>query len=320
MTHGRFRWLLACVAMLPLAGPGRAQDAALAPAPNAMDLAIPDLSARLAALAPSDPASYFLLGEEVADVAVEETERALARRLYLIAFDLWRAAGDDRAAASACIALTTVVATDRDRRWLRAVARSLDSRHGAAPWETPSAIDVDPIIAYQAATALGAARSGDGVAARQLLSDPAVVLVLERFKGVLQPAGGLTRVQRDANVWPCPECRNKRVSRSRVPGDPSEMICASCRGDPGPRMRDEEIIAHLRLESLLLAGTHESWAAQVVSDDGAPLRDPTPDAVARTLGVDTRQSLFRDGAWVSPAPVPPTAESTPAPATEDGSS
>ncbi len=282
-----------------------------------MELAIPDLTPRLVALDPADPDAYFLLGEEVADVAVEESERALARRLYLIAFDRWRELGDDRSAASACIALTTVVSTDRDRRWLRAVARSLDSRHGAAPWEAPSAINVDPIVAYQAATALGASRSGDGVAARQLLSDPGVLLVLERFKGVLQPAGGLTRVQRDANVWPCPECRNTRVSRSRVPGDPSEMICASCRGDPGPRMRDQEIIAHLRLESLLLAGVHESWAAQIVSDDGAPLRDPSPDAVARTLGIDTGESLFRDGSWVAPVLAPTPTDSQPMPTAAD---
>ena len=269
---------------------------------------MPDLGDRLSRLDPKDPEAYFLLAEEVADIAVEAAERDLAQRLYLIAFDRWRAMGDTRRAASACIGLAEVVASDRDARWLHAIARSLEPRYATPAWESPGVIEVDPVVAYQAAAALGATRSGDGVAARQLLSDQSVTLVLERFGSLLQPAGGLTRVQRDANVWPCPECRNRRVSRSRVPGETAERICASCRGDPGPRMTDAEIIAHLRLESLLLSGTQQSWAAQVVVDDGAPLRDPDPDQVAATLGVDTSLDVFRGGVWVASAPKPETTD------------
>lgn len=296
----------------------RAQEAppVVPVAATPLELAIPDLVTRLSSLSPARPESYYQLGEDVADVAVEESERALARRLFLIALDTWRSRGQTREAASACIALTTVVSTDRDRRWLQAVARSLDPRFAIPSWEPVNAVNLDPAVAYHAATALGAARAGDGVAARQLLSDPAVLLALERFDAVLQPAGGVTRVQRDANVWPCPECRNRRVSRSRVPGDPAEMICASCKGDPGPRMRDSEIVAHLRLESLLLSGVHESWAAQLVADDGAPLRDPNPAAVSSTLGFDTRASLFRDGQWIAPVEPAPS----PRPASADGTS
>ncbi len=265
-----------------------------------LETAIPGLKERLSTLEPSDPEAYFLLAEEVADAAAEGAELALARRLFLIAFDGWREQGASAQAASACIGLTLVVSTERDKRWLQAVARTLEPRYATPMWEPPGSISIEPGVAYQAATALGAVRSGDGLIARQFLAMPSVTLVLDRYGSLLQPAGGLTRVRRDANVWPCPECKNKRVSRSRVPGESIERICASCRGDPGPRMTDAEVIAHLRLESLLLAGTHESWAAQVAVDDAAPLRDPDPDAVAKALGIDTSLTLFRDGVWVAP--------------------
>lgn len=279
-----------------------------APLPPALVEAVPRLSERLGALDPSLPEQYFLLAEEVADVAVEDSERAFARRLYLIAFDRARETNNPALAASAAIGLTDVVTLERDRRWLRAIARQLDPRHAVPAWDTVSA-DVDPAAAYQAATALGAVRSGDGLAARALLATTAVRQILTRFDSFLQPAGGLTRIDRDANVWPCPECRNRRTARSRAPGDSSDIICPACLGNPGPRLTNAEMVAHLRLEAMLLSGTHSSWAAQMVSDDGAPLRDPDPAAVAATLGIDTSAVLYRNGEWVRPdAPAPASAK------------
>lgn len=290
---------------------------------SAIESAVADLSARMAALSPDRPEAYYLLGEEVADVAVEESERALARRLFLIAYTSWRASGDQRRAASACLALTTTVTSERDKAWLRAVARSVDPRIEPAQWDSASWAEIDPAVAAQAAVALGSVRSGDGISARQILADPRVVRVLSRYSSLLQSAGGLTRVVRDANIWPCPDCRNKRTVRSRSSSEPAEIICGYCRGDPGPRLTDEEIIAHLRVEALLLLGDQDIWSAQLEVDAGAPLRDPDPDAVARAFGIDAAQSLFRDGEWrwppgKEPPPSAPAEDSTPEPETPAG--
>lgn len=288
-----------------------------------MSMAIPGLDQRLSALSPADPDAYYLLGEELADVAVEEAERSIARRLFLIAYSIWLEQDDRRNAASACLALTTVVTSERDRFWLRAVAGSLDPRQGSVGWDPASWTDIDPAVGKQAATALGAVRSGDGVLARQVLADPRVGRALERYNQLLQGAGGLTRIRRDANIWPCPDCRNKRTVRSRTSQEPGEIICGYCRGDPGPRLRDDEIVAHLRVESLLLAGDQDIWSAQLEVDGGAPLRDPDPDAVSRAFDIDPTQSLYKDGAWTwppgrEPKPGPSPAAQPVPPGEEDG--
>lgn len=275
----------------------------------ALTAAIPDLSARLAALTPDDPDAYYLLGEDVADVAVEESERAIARRLFLIAYTTWLEKNENRKAASACLALTMVVTSERDRSWLRAVAGTLDPRQGSVAWDPSSWVDIDPAVARQAAIGLGAVRSGDGILARQILADPRVSRALQRYGSLLQSAGGLTRIQRDANIWPCPDCRNKRTVRSRTSQDSGDIICGYCRGDPGPRLRDDEIVAHLRVESLLLSGDQNLWSAQLEVDGGSPLRDPAPDAVTRAFGIDPSQSLYRAGQWTWPPGQEPKPES-----------
>jgi hypothetical protein len=299
-----------------------------APSSGAFTAAMPDLGARLTALTPDDPDSYYLLGEEVADVAVEESERVIARRLFLIAYTNWLERGENRKAASACLALTTVVTSERDRSWLRAVAGSLDPREGSVTWDPASWTEIDPAVARQAATALGAVRSGDGILARQILADARVTRALERYGSLLQSAGGLTRIQRDANIWPCPDCRNKRTIRSRTSQDSGEIVCGYCRGDPGPRLRDDEVVAHLRVESLLLSGDQNLWSAQLEVDGGSPLRDPAPAVVSHAFGIDPSQSLYRAGQWVwppgkEPAPRPdpkpdPDSDAEPKPENETG--
>lgn len=303
--------VLACLALsIAVAAQPPAPQAAVSPH-AALTTSIPDLKARLVALSPDDPEAYYLLGEEVADVAVEESERAIARRLFLIAYAAWLEKGDDRKAASACLALTMVVTSERDRSWLRAVAGTLDPRQGAVSWDPSSWVDVDPAVARKAADVLGAVRSGDGILARQNLADPRITRALQRYGLLLQSAGGLSRIQRDANIWPCPDCRNKRTVRSRTSQDSGEIICGYCRGDPGPRLHDEEIVAHLRVESLLLSGDQNLWSAQLEVDGGSPLRDPAPGAVSRAFGIDPSQSLFREGEWTWPPGQEPQPQPTP---------
>lgn len=310
---------LACALSTALSSAQPAQPPQNPPSPRgvqAIASAIPDIESRLATLTPADPETYFLLGEEIADIAVEEHEREVARRLFLIAYARWRANRDDRNAAAACLALTTVVSSERDREWLRAIAASIDPRRARVDWDPSSWTESDPEASFMAAQALGSVRAGDGVSARQLLADPRVTRALSRYDSLLQSAGGLTRVYRDAAVWPCPDCRNRRLVSSRGTQEFRDIVCGHCRGDPGPRLRNDEIIAHLRVEALLLAGDATSWSAQLEIDGGAPLRDPNPDLVPSAFGIDTSLVLYRDGAWVHDR-VTPNSPSDPMPASDE---
>lgn len=269
--------------------------------PKDEDVASRPYADRLLALKPSEPEAYFKLAEEVADKAEDSGTRRLAIRLYVLAYELDRQRGGVPAlAASSCLGLIPVASGERDRRWLSAVARLLDARHASLQW-----IDLDrpaePESAYyRAATLLGQIRAGQGMAARQLMQDPQVSAVLERFDRTmvrLGVQGGVRGLEREAEQWPCKECNNERVVRKGNRGQEARL-CSNCKGTPGPALDANGFLSHLRMESLLLQGSQRSWAAQMSVDDGAPLIDPDPDAVADVFNVDTTRTLYRDGAWV----------------------
>jgi hypothetical protein len=77
------------------------------------------------------------------------------------------------------------------------------------------------------------------------------------------------------------------------------VLCDTCRGNPGPTITEEEMANHLRIEAVLLEGEQRSWAAQLVADAGAPLRDLDPAELAATYGVDPARPVWRGGEWVA---------------------
>lgn len=271
---------------------------------------------RLLALKPSEPQAYFKLAEDVADKADDAGARRLATRLYVLAYELDRQRGGvPSLAASSCLGLIPVTSAQRDRRWLSAVARLLDPRHASLRWldqERPS----EPESAfYKAATLLGHVRAGQGLAARQLLQDPQVTAVLERFDRTmvrLGVQGGLRGLEREASLWPCTECNNERLVRRGNRGQDSRL-CSNCKGAPGPALSADAFTCHLRMESLLLQGSQRSWAAQLSVDAGAPLLDPDPDAVADTFNIDPTLVLYRDGHWTADPSAPPKPKKPTAP-------
>lgn len=274
---------------------------AAAPAPTVIPAW---LDQRLAALRPAQPEAYFLLAEEVADAALtDERLTATATTLFTLAFELDRRRGPTPLAASACIALAHLQRSEADRRWLRALAGSIDRRYAATDWNVPAGRAAADQTAYKAATVLGLARSGDGPAARKLMDEPDVAALLrdyERAMGTTQGTGALFRLNKTIDAWPCPQCGNERVTRGPGDAGPESKLCATCRGNPGPELTEAELIAQLRFEATLLSGIQRSWAAQVAADLGAPLRDPDPAELAPTLGVDATRTLWRNGAWVAP--------------------
>ncbi|MBL9030863.1 MAG: hypothetical protein JNM80_04050 [Phycisphaerae bacterium] len=267
--------------------------------------------AALERLSPEHPEGYLLAAEDVADAAVgaegEEARRlrALAQRLYVLAFELDRVKGRPGAvAASAVVGLADPVLEPvaSRRTWLLAIAGGISAQYAAADWNLAAEGVPSDEVAYRAATLLGRLRAGEGRDARKMMEDPQVAAVLRRYEraiGTTGMTGALTRLDRYMQNWPCKECRNDRFVL-RVSDRGAEVrLCPTCRGNPGPVLSEEELIGQLRFEDSLLSGIHDSWAAQTTVDQAAPLRDPDPEAVAPAYGVDAREAWYRKGKWVA---------------------
>jgi len=261
-------------------------------------------SERLTALDPSDPESYFLLGEEVADQADHLAETNLAQRLFVLAFELDRRRGAESSlGASVCMALASIERLEERAAWLRALAGALDERYAATDWNVERDIRIDDETGLLAAEVLGLTRAGEGIKAQNILDRHPEVLELlshyERLLGLSAAGGGIRQLRDAIRFWPCPECKNNRVL-PRMGTDPLQYrLCYTCLGNPGPQLTLPELIAQLRFESRLLQGVQRSWAAQVAVDYGAPLRDPDPSDLAPTLEVDPSRPYWRDGRWLT---------------------
>ncbi len=287
---------------------------------------LPGLADRLAALRPSDPGAYFLLGEELAAQATQPAERALARELLVLAYELdarraetattgaqrHDAAVPENMASSVCLALASIAESDERRAWLLALAAAdvRDAPASAEPRPVASMGEqVDDATAFDLATAIGLVRAGEGRLALRLLDKPEVAALLHKLEGLLTPtggSGGASRLRQLAERYQyCPECRNRRWTK-----DGSGVhLCATCGGHPGPAITPTEELYQLRLESVLLgnaadaAGVRDSdgglrsWAAQAVVDHGAPLRELDMGELAEVYGVDADRPIWRDGHW-----------------------
>lgn len=270
-----------------------------------------DWKDRLEALSPDDPLAYFELGEELAAAGEDADDRdllATARRLFVLAFELGRRQGDTGLSASASIAIASLSALERERRWLRALAATVDPRHAVPDWSRVDQGAPTPRTALRAAEAIGHVRTGNGRAATALLQDPGVRSALSRHDRLLHPfgaRGGLTDLEREARLWPCPECRNTRLGRD-VRG--RAAYCGTCEGRPGPELTPERFTAHLRTEFALLNAEHANWSSQLATDGGSPLRDPDPEELASAMRIDPARTLYREGRWVRPQSETPDAE------------
>ncbi len=272
------------------------------------EIGVRDIRARLASLTPERPLEYFLLAEEVSAEARTRVELALARQLFVHAMHNASAAGDQDLVISAIIGLGSVARNDRERHWLNASARVLqtDLATGATRGKARLAL-IEPTddAAFAFAEALGFARTGEGRRAETLLNRPDVAKVLRAYEAVLNADGQVNAAQtlrRWIDDWPtCPECRNRRtVSRTDGPGTPVRTrLCTTCGGMPGPKLSEAELAAQLRTEAALLRGIHRFWSSQYLVDQGEPLRDPSPESVAQTFDVDVTRPLYRDGRWAS---------------------
>lgn len=272
---------------------------------------VASLDARLAALNPTRPLAYFELAEEVASEVGGRDGRALARRLFVLAYDLDRASpAGGRLSRSVCLALLELdlLDSDEDRRFIAALAEALRSdddileRRSVVEGAGRSVANEEAAVTL--AIALGDYRAGRFLEAREPLSRPEVRSVLAAHSSMLRNVPGILR---DIDSRPsCRECRNRRVVRDDLSPDGRQRLCRTCGGDPSPGLAPVDLVALLRVESLLLSGVDASWGAQAASGRLEPFADVDPARVAERLRVPTDRTIWREGGWV------PATQATPA--------
>lgn len=269
---------------------------------------------RLQALSPSDPESYVLLGEEVAEAATTADDRRLAIELFVLGFESARAkAGQATVAASACYGLAELVTSPRDRRYLEALAQVSDPANAKPLWLRTGEPSLPTEVPYQLAETLGLLRSGEGYLAKQRLSRPEVKLAFESMDRQLRRGGwrgGASGLVREADNWPCRGCQNKRVVRQPNTNPPQVQPCPICFGKPGPDLTLGEFTAQIRLESFLLQGKQRSWAAQLAADDGAPLIETDASSLSKRFSVNPAAAYWVASGWHE-SPTPPTPSLSP---------
>lgn len=302
-------------------------DESLAPIAQ---LPVADLLQRLGRLRPEEPTAYFVLAEEVSEAAHSTPQIELARTLYVLAFELARSHGPgySQLAASSCLGLAQLDPSDANSTWLQSLAGASDPRYAQADWSRIALREVSDDTAFELATAMGYARSGDGLRAARILSKPEVMDLLRQYETMLSTTssdGGRLRLQRHIKAWPqCPECGNDRIVTRKNSSPPVKTLCYTCRGNPGPVLSTAELVVHLRTESRLLSGIHRSWGAQYIAGLDAPIHDPDPKELALAYEVDPAKIYWRDGAWrtspdgkARPEAEPKPGEQIPEPADQD---
>ncbi|GAB5495336.1 MAG: hypothetical protein Phyf2KO_04160 [Phycisphaerales bacterium] len=262
----------------------------------------------LEALAPTNPYSYFLLAEEVAETARRNEEVALARRLYVLSVVLSQSNESTAihsgfsVSASAAVGLAALETIESRKVWLRALAGRIDSRYAAKRWDVPTEAPSADEVSLLLSEAIGLALSGDGSLSRARFDDPRVQSLLENTRdGANGPnsKASASRILREAEVWPCPECGNARIVPDRSKGGNARRLCSTCRGNPGPVVDKQTLVDYLAYQSALLDGTQTSWSAELAVLGATPLRDPDVTEIAPTMNVDPELVYYRNRRWVS---------------------
>ena len=235
---------------------------------------------RLESIDAGSPRAVFELAEDatlLSSVTGDRAWRDAARRLFLRAYALGEHADEpDPFAASVCLALADLSSRVDEQRWLRALARSLDPAIPASV-VGPGVVgpDADAEARLALAQTLEFVRLGDNRDAARRLATPGAEALLDRYGPMIEGgAAGLRTLI--ASQPACRQCRNERVVPD--PSDPGgpPRLCPTCGGEPGPKLSDAALIAHLRLERVLVSADPAAWSAALAVTAGAPVRDVDP--------------------------------------------
>ena len=220
----------------------------------------------LGSLHPSDPQSYFLLAEEVADASSTEAERRLAIRLFAIAATL-DARNWEVASLRGIIGLVDDESTTRTLRSMLALAED------APPHLLPSSMvvlgrtDQATIAAFDV---LSWSRCGRRMDARRLLEG--LPGVRERLL-VHQDdvAGGMGRL----------------IDELSEPDDPSKRR----------PLTEAEVVAQLQVQLRLLGGREDSWSGTLTAWRGRPMERLSSHDLGTLLGLDLSRQVWRSNEW-----------------------
>jgi len=225
-----------------------------------------EFSERLQALRSTDPASYFELGEEIAEIAADDEDRQLAIRLFTLADSIdphrWR--------SGAILAIRPLVREGSVHRLLDANLRAWSvSRNYLPSPSTFSERDEKSVLA--AVDALSALRRGDAVGMRELLRTPGAPAQLDVVAGPL-PGG---------SAW--------------------MAKMAGTRGFGRAMLSERELKATLQAQAELLGSGQRPWSIALQAGAGKPMTVIDPIPLSEIFGVDVTQTLYEKGKWSRPA-------------------
>ncbi len=252
---------------------------------------------RLQALRPSNPMAYFELAEEIAYEAQTEEEEDLARRLYVLAFELDRRTAPVELGASACLGIRELSKNSVERQWLAALARAVDSEPSRIDWPLDVGGQDDAAESYLLAEAMGRHRAGDYRRATLGLDNDGARGVVDEL-----PEHHVRVIDRSINharnTPACRSCKRRRIISTGP--ETRARLCTACDGDPGPEFDLTALAEHVAVEAVLLDASPPNWSAQLLIMDGVPIRDFDASELARVYRVDPALSVWRDRRWRAP--------------------
>jgi len=227
----------------------------------------PVLRKSLENLDPSMPGGYFELAEHVADTADSVNDRDLAIRLFALAATL----DPDRWGHGSLLGISVLLEGDQDR--LRSVSALLELHDDARPNLLPRqevVLGAESTAAVKAFDVISCIRTGDSTRVRNLL---------QHGSGVRE----MLEVYQDA-----------------VPGGMKRLLDRASARNAEVLLNEKEYIALLQVQSQLLGGRHETWAATLAVGLGRPLEDLSGAQLGSVLKMDLEKSSWRDGRWNVP--------------------
>lgn len=217
---------------------------------------------RLLALRPVNAQAYFRLGEDVAEVAETEEDRALAIRLFALADHLDRS----RYRRSAILAIQPLVEDVTVRQLLDANLRSWGTSTNLLPMSA-SGDDRGDESVLAAVTVLSALRRGDRSSMERLLNQEGVQ---ERLQ----------------------------VLQHQLPGDTSWMLNKAASARAGKQLlTEDEMMSTLRVQAELLGNPEQPWSVVLHSNHGAPMTVIDPVSLVDIFNINPNQVIWRTGRW-----------------------
>jgi hypothetical protein len=260
-----------------------------APAPQA------DTERRLGELRPSEPGAYLLLGERL----IEQPDTAAVGRETLALAVLLASESDPSLAASAAVALASVVGSAGERRGLWSLAveldpvRAEDMRWTADPGTRAGTLD------RLAGRTLAALRINNREASAAMADDNAVrTRIIEEGARLGHDVRMLTAVlakwESDAQNDPC---RGQLTIRTRDGSTFLQQPCPDPSYHHGLRTDSPEWAMMVGIEMSLLGTTPDSWHAQAAVGLDSALPVWTVEQVAEAYGVSPTRPVRRAGRW-----------------------